>query len=93
MTNVIFSFIQNISCIIVLTLRLTNKTNTSLNLSDQDKLMPYLKNLATPNIYINSRLFFRIAPVSDDDETFFTDYMDHEEHFICWDRKSEMNVS
>ncbi len=39
------------------------------------------------------RLYFRIAPVSDDDETFFTDYMDHEEHFICWDRKSEMNVS
>jgi hypothetical protein len=43
--------------------------------------------------YINIWLFFRIAQASDDDETFFTDYMDHEEHFICWDRKSEMNVS
>jgi hypothetical protein len=52
-------------------------THKTLNFSNKNKI----------------RLFFRIAPVSDDDETFFTDYMNHEEHFICWDRKSEMNVS
>jgi hypothetical protein len=44
-------------------------------------------------MYINGKLFFRIAQVTDDDETFFKDYMDHEEHLVYWGRTSEMNVS
>ncbi len=41
----------------------------------------------------HKRLFFRTLPVSDHDETFFTDYVEHKKHFVCWDRTSEMNVS
>jgi hypothetical protein len=42
----------------------------------------------------NIGLFFRIAPLEDDDETFFFIlHRPHGEHSVCWDRTSQMNVS